>query len=160
VCVCEQLEECYKNGPGEGDRTVREKHKEAQRLLKKSKRVDYYKLLGCMHGEHSSEKEIKTCYRKAALKWHPDRHSTADEAKKKEVEAKFKEIGDAYELLTDPQRKALYDQGYDREEIEQQMEMKNQQHSHGGGFSHGRHGGFGGGFGGGGGGYGSHGGFY
>lgn len=138
---------------------MREKHKEAQRLLKKSLRVDYYKLLGCIHGEHSSEKEIKTCYRKAALKWHPDRHSAASDEKKKEAEAKFKEIGDAYELLTDPQRKALYDQGYDREEIEQQMEMRNQQSSHGGyggfGGGGGRRGHHGGGFGG----FGGHGGF-
>ncbi|CAE7513377.1 Dnajc7, partial [Symbiodinium microadriaticum] len=110
-------QDCFKNGPGEGNRTVREKHKEAQRLLKKAMRVDYYKLIGCIHGEHSSEKEIKTSYRKAALKWHPDRHSSSSTEKKKEAETKFKEISDAYDLLMDPQRRALYDQGYDREEI-------------------------------------------
>ena len=107
---------------------MREKIKVAKRLLKKSKRVDLYKVLGCTRGELSSEKEIKTCYKKAALKWHPDRHSRAGEEAKKTAEKNFKEIGDAYELLTDPKRKALYDQGYDRDEIEQQMEMQQQQH--------------------------------
>jgi DnaJ-class molecular chaperone len=70
---------------------------------------------------------------------------------KKEVEKKFKEISDAHELLTDPQRRSLYDQGYDREEIEQRMEMQNQQRQHGGGGGH--HGHFGGGRRGGGGGF-------
>jgi DnaJ family protein C protein 7 len=133
-----QLEQCYKRGPGEGDPAVRAKLKDAQRLLKKSKRVDLYKILGCTRGELSSEKEIKTCYRKAALKWHPDRHSRGGEEAKAVAEKTFKEVGDAYEVLTDPQRKALYDQGYDRDEIEQQMERQQHQqqhrgHGHGGG---------------------------
>jgi DnaJ family protein C protein 7 len=107
---------------------VRAKLKDAQRLLKKSLRVDLYKVLGCTRGELSSEKEIKTCYKKAALKWHPDRHSRGGEEAKAIAEKTFKEVGDAYELLMDPQRKALYDQGYDRKEIEEQMEMRQQQH--------------------------------
>jgi DnaJ homolog subfamily C member 7 len=123
----EELKSAYESGPSKGNETIREKHKEAQFLLKKSKRVDYYKLLGCPRGELSSEKEIRMAYKKSALKWHPDRHSSADEQTKLEVEKKFKEISDAHELLLDPQRKALYDQGYDREEIEQRMEMQNQQ---------------------------------
>ena len=105
-------------------------------MLKKSKRVDLYKLLGCTRGDLSSEKEIKTCYRKAALKWHPDRHSASDQATKELAEKTFKEIGDAYDLLCDPQRKALYDQGYDREEIEQRVEMAKQQQQYGGRGGH------------------------
>jgi DnaJ family protein C protein 7 len=131
------LENCYKTY-GEDEANIRTKLKEAQFLFKKSKRVDLYKLLGCTRGELSSEKEIKSCYKKAALKWHPDRHSSADEATKKEVEKKFKEISDAHELLTDPQRRPLYDQGYDRDEIEQKIEMQNQQRS-GGHHHHGFH---------------------
>mmetsp|Transcript_10548 Transcript_10548/g.17323 ORF Transcript_10548/g.17323 Transcript_10548/m.17323 type:complete len:456 (+) Transcript_10548:39-1406(+) len=133
----DELEQCYKHGPGEGDATVRAKHKEAQRLLKKSLRVDLYKVLGCTRGELSSEKEIKTCYKKAALKWHPDRHSRAGEEAKANAEKMFKEVGDAYELLTDPARRALYDKGYDRKEIEEQMEMRQQQHHRGHGHGHG-----------------------
>lgn len=125
-----KLEQCYKQGPGEGDSAVRGKLKEAQRLLKKSKRVDLYKIVGCSRGELSSEKEIKTCYKKAALKWHPDRHSRGGEDAKTKAAAAFQEIGDAYELLMDPQRRSLYDQGYDRDEIEQQMERQQHQHQH------------------------------
>lgn len=139
------MEHFYKvEGPGHEDRNVREKYNEAKLLLKKSKRVDLYKLLGCTRGELSSEKEIKMCYRKAALKWHPDRHSASNKATQELAEKTFKEIGDAYDLLTDPQRKALYDQGYDRDEIEQRVEMAKQQHNCGGGrgghhHQHGHH---------------------
>lgn len=111
---------------------MRAKLQDAQRLLKKSLRVDLYKILGCSRGELSSEKEIKTCYKKAALKWHPDRHSRGDGDARVAAEKTFKEIGDAYELLMDPQRRALYDKGLDRQEIEEQMERQQHQHQHGG----------------------------
>ena len=52
---------------------------------------------------------------------------------KKVAEEKFKTIQDAHELLMDPQRRKLYDEGYDRDEIEQQMEMQKQGHGGGGG---------------------------
>ena len=115
-----------------------QKLREAQFLLKKSKRVDLYKLLGCSRGEQSSEKDIKTCYRKQALLWHPDRHSGATAEKQAEAVRKFKEIGDAHDLLMDPQRRSLYDQGYDREEIEQRIEMMKQQQEGGGHHGHGQ----------------------
>ena len=69
-----ELEMCYESGSGKEDPQVRSKLQEAQRLLKKSKRVNLYEVLGCTRGELSSEKEIATAYKKMALKWHPDRH--------------------------------------------------------------------------------------
>jgi DnaJ-class molecular chaperone len=63
---------------------------------------DYYDILEVQKG--SSETEIKKSYRKLALKWHPDRN------KSKEAEAKFKEINEAYEVLSNPKKKGLYDQ--------------------------------------------------
>jgi len=102
--------------------------------------------LGVTKGAHATAAEIKSAYKKAALKWHPDRHSGGTEEKKKEAEAKFKEIGDAFELLTDPVKKKLYDQGYDRDEIDQRAEYEKQGGGHRGYGGH--HGGFGGGFGG------------
>ena len=111
---------------------MKEKYDEAKLLLKKSQRIDLYKLLGCTRGELSSEKEIKSCYRKAALKWHPDRHASSDKETQEFAVKKFKEIGDAHDLLMDSQRRALYDQGYDRDEIEQRVEMAKQQHNYGG----------------------------
>lgn len=69
---------------------------------------DYYEVLGLKKG--ASDDEIKSAYRKAALKWHPDRHVDDDEASKKEAEAKFKEASEAYSVLSDPDKKAKYDQ--------------------------------------------------
>lgn len=65
---------------------------------------DYYEILGLAKG--ASEAEIKTAYRKMALKWHPDRNAD----NKKEAEEKFKEINQAYEVLSDPEKKKAYDQ--------------------------------------------------
>ena len=69
---------------------------------------DLYEVLGISKG--ASEQEIKSAYRKLAMKYHPDRFATATEAEKKEAEGKFKEINHAYEVLSDPQKKANYDQ--------------------------------------------------
>ena len=66
---------------------------------------DYYEVLGI--NRNASADEIKKAYRNLALKYHPDRVS-AD--KKKEAEEKFKEISEAYEVLTDPKKKETYDQ--------------------------------------------------
>src|SRR5215471_5919191 len=64
---------------------------------------DYYEVLGIQKG--ASEEEIKKAYRKMALKFHPDKNpgdKTAEEA--------FKEVGEAYEVLNDAQKRAAYDQ--------------------------------------------------
>ncbi len=66
---------------------------------------DYYEVLGV--SKNASEDDIKKAYRKLAMKHHPDRNQ-ADDAKKSEE--KFKEAKEAYEMLTDPQKRAAYDQ--------------------------------------------------
>jgi molecular chaperone DnaJ len=65
---------------------------------------DHYEVLGV--AKNASEDEIKKAYRKLAMKHHPDRNQ-GDEAKK--AEEKFKEAKEAYEMLTDPQKRAAYD---------------------------------------------------
>lgn len=63
---------------------------------------NYYKILGV--SESASEDEIKKAYRKLALKYHPD-HNKGD----KTAEAKFKEISEAYAVLSDPEKRKQYD---------------------------------------------------
>ena len=65
---------------------------------------DYYKTLGVERS--ATEKEIKTAYRKLARKWHPDLHS-GDE--KQKAEEQFKQINEAYEVLSDQEKRAKYD---------------------------------------------------
>lgn len=64
---------------------------------------DYYKILGV--GKKATEAEIKKSYRKLAMKWHPDQNPGD-----KKAEAKFKEIAESYEVLSDPKKRKLYDQ--------------------------------------------------
>lgn len=65
---------------------------------------DYYDILGV--SKSASSDEIKKAYRKLALKYHPDRNGKDD----KESEQKFKEASDAYQVLSDPQKRSQYDQ--------------------------------------------------
>lgn len=63
---------------------------------------DYYDVLGV--DKKASAAEIKSAYRKLALSWHPDKN------KSPEAESKFKEINEAYEILSNPEKRSTYDQ--------------------------------------------------
>src|SRR5580658_5820164 len=64
---------------------------------------DFYEVLGV--DRNADMEEVKKAYRKLALKYHPDRNPND-----KAAEEKFKELGHAYEILSDPQTRAAYDQ--------------------------------------------------
>ena len=71
--------------------------------MSNSKKRDYYEVLGL--NKNATDDEIKKAYRKLALKWHPDKNQD----KKEEAQEKFKEIGEAYAVLSDKDKKQIYD---------------------------------------------------
>ncbi len=74
---------------------------------------DYYDILGV--GRDASQKEIKKAYRKLAARYHPDKNPDDDQAEKK-----FKEVGEAYDVLKDPEKRKMYDRfGHDWKRYQQ-----------------------------------------
>ena len=67
-----------------------------------AKKRDYYEVLGV--AREASEDEMKRSYRKLAVKFHPDKNPNDPHA-----EEKFKELGEAYDVLIDPDKRAAYD---------------------------------------------------
>ncbi|XP_047961017.1 dnaJ homolog subfamily B member 4-like [Salvia hispanica] len=65
--------------------------------------VDYYNILKV--SRNAAEEDLKKSYRKLAMKWHPDKNAVNTEA----AEAKFKQISEAYDVLSDPQKRQIYD---------------------------------------------------
>lgn len=93
------------------DRELRQKIAEAKAELKKSKRKDYYKILGVE--KDADERVIKKAYRKMALQCHPDKNRGLEEDEQKKMEAKFKDVTEAYEILSDPEKRRQFDSGVD-----------------------------------------------
>ncbi len=69
---------------------------------------DYYDVLGV--GKNATADEIKKAYRKMAIKYHPDKFAQSSEDERKAAEEKFKEAAEAYDVLSDADKRARYDQ--------------------------------------------------
>ena len=107
--------------------------------------IDYYKILGV--NKNATQEEIKKQYRKLARQHHPDVNKASD------AEQKFKELGEAYEVLKDPEKRKLYDQygadwkaGKQQEEYRKQYQQQYRQQGQHTGFEGGEGFDFGGGF--------------
>ena len=129
------LEACLNSEPSRRqDQRVLEKVAEAQFLVKKSERKDLYGLLGVKGvGSKASEREIRAAYKRAALDCHPDRMMDSSNEEIAAAEAKFKELGEALDVLTDEFKRKLWDEGHDLESIAQRVQMRDQQRGGGGG---------------------------
>jgi len=68
---------------------------------------DYYEVLGV--SRNASDTDIKSAFRKLSRKWHPDLQSGKSDSEKKEAEEKFKEVAEAYEVLSSKDKRAQYD---------------------------------------------------
>lgn len=88
------------------DNSIARELRQAELEQKKSKRKDFYKIIGV--DKDASENDIKKAYRKLAIVHHPDKNPDDEDAEKR-----FKEIGEAYETLSDPEKRARYDSGED-----------------------------------------------
>lgn len=99
-----ELKALYEANPQ--DSTLPKEIRAAELELKKSKRKDFYKILGVE--KDATENDIKKAYRKLAIVHHPDKNPDDENAA-----GRFKEIGEAYETLSDTEKRARYDSGED-----------------------------------------------
>ncbi|ESW25854.1 hypothetical protein PHAVU_003G070800 [Phaseolus vulgaris] len=68
---------------------------------------DYYKILKV--NRNASDEELKRAYKRLAMKWHPDKNHQHHLVTKEEAEAKFKQVSEAYDVLSDPKKRQIYD---------------------------------------------------
>ncbi|KAF2258526.1 TPR-like protein [Lojkania enalia] len=101
-----------------GSQKVQELLQKAHTLLKRSKQKDYYKVLGV--SRDADERDIKKAYRKLTKQYHPDKAS-ANSMSQEEAQKKMSAINEAYEVLSDPELKARFDNGDDPNNPEQQQ---------------------------------------
>lgn len=95
------------------DNRLQEAIKAAQKARHEAANPDYYKLLGVPRD--ASEKQIKLAYRKLAQKYHPDKLKNSTPEEKKRAEVRMGLINRANDVLTDPEKRAQYDRGFDPE---------------------------------------------
>lgn len=95
---------------------LKNKIKQTKIAMKRVGKKDLYGTLGV--GPRATDEEIRKAYKKKALQCHPDKNASKSEAEKQKAEIMFKGVGEAYGILSDPEKKREYDLGADVDEIE------------------------------------------
>jgi len=108
----------------EHSKEAREGLQQAEKLYKRSKEIDYYKLLNV--SKSASSREIKRAYHKLAVEYHPDKNPEDRDA----AEIKFKAVAQAYEVLSDDDMRRKYDAGEDVTGNPGEGEQQGQQQGH------------------------------
>merc|ERR1712166_847018 len=116
-----EIKDAINKGPGQQSVDAHNKLNQAEFLVRKSKRPDLYAMLGVQFGCKASEREIRAAYKQQALIYHPDKQGDKPGEEKAAATAKFKELGDVLEVLTDPYMKQLWDEGHCQASIKQQV---------------------------------------
>ncbi len=93
-----------------GKSHIQERLREAQKLLKRSKQKDYYKVLGV--SRDADQRQIKAAYRKQTREHHPDK-AVRTGVSKEDAEKRMASINEAYEIISDPELRARFDHGDD-----------------------------------------------
>lgn len=88
---------------------LKTKIEEAKKKEHLAKKKDYYAILGV--AKNATDAEIKKAYKAMALKYHPDRNRGKSEVEQEESSKKFKDIVEAHGVLTDAEKKKMYDSG-------------------------------------------------
>lgn len=101
ISELKSLQETHPSEPG-----LAKELRSAEIELKKASRKDYYKILGVE--KDANDSEIKKAYRKLAIVHHPDKNPEDESAAER-----FKDVGEAYECLSDSEKRARYDSGQD-----------------------------------------------
>ena len=102
------------------DETTKKHHEKAVFETRKLARPKYYEVLGV--ASVASVPEIKQAYKARCMQWHPDRHAASTDEEKALAERNFKALGEALEIMEDPMKRKLYDEGYDKEAIAERAE--------------------------------------
>lgn len=87
---------------------------ETKKEIRKSKRKDYYKILEIY--PNATQDQIKKQFKILSKKYHPDKNNGNDD-KMRLIEKKFREVNEAYKVLSDPQRKKMYDSGLNPDDV-------------------------------------------
>eukprot|EP00771_Trimastix_marina_P003940 gnl/Trimastix_PCT/656.p1 GENE.gnl/Trimastix_PCT/656~~gnl/Trimastix_PCT/656.p1 ORF type:complete len:508 (+),score=176.88 gnl/Trimastix_PCT/656:112-1524(+) len=95
------------------DRRIGQQLREARLEAKKAARKDYYAILGVP--KDVQQPQLQKAYRKLALKWHPDKNNGSEEERER-ASNMFKEVGEAYAVLSDERKRQRYDSGVDLQE--------------------------------------------